>query len=374
MRQRGRLFYLIKKEFIQLKRDKRLLPMLILMPLIQLVIIGYVFSTDVKNIGTSILDESGTAESRAFISAVKSAGYFVVDDYADGRDDLMAKIENGDVRVGLVIPADYAAKLSRGETAEIEALIDGSDPNTGGVALSYISRIAQAKGMEIKVKQLGGREIKPLLDSRIRILFNPEMKSVDFMIPGLIAMLLMLVTTLLASASVVREREHGTMEHLIVMPVRKWELIIGKLLPFVVFGFLDVLLIVLVGTLWFKVPFRGNLAELFVLSTLFIFTNLGVGLFVSTTARTQQQAMLTAYFIALPTMILSGLIFPIENMPETIQALSYVFPLRYFLVIVRSIFLKGSNSMDMWRDIALLAAYGMTIISLSVWRFQKKLS
>jgi ABC-2 type transport system permease protein len=158
------------------------------------------------------------------------------------------------------------------------------------------------------------------------------------------------------------------------MPVRKWELIIGKLLPFVVFGFLDVLLIVLVGTLWFKVPFRGNLAELFVLSTLFIFTNLGVGLFVSTTARTQQQAMLTAYFIALPTMILSGLIFPIENMPETIQALSYVFPLRYFLVIVRSIFLKGSNSMDMWRDIALLAAYGMTIISLSVWRFQKKLS
>jgi ABC-2 type transport system permease protein len=187
-------------------------------------------------------------------------------------------------------------------------------------------------------------------------------------------MLLMLITTLLAAAAIVRERERGTMEHLIVMPVRRWELILGKLLPFVIFGFFDVILVTVVGLFWFKVPFRGDVVLLMLMSLIFIATSLGVGLFVSTTARTQQQAMMTAYFIALPTMILSGLMFPIESMPKFIQALTYLVPLRYFLVIVRSIFLKGSGFMELWPNILLLSAYGAIVFALSVWRFQKKLT
>ncbi len=371
---KGRLFYLIKKEFIQIRRDRRLLPLLIVMPLVQLLLFGYVFSTDVKNISTGVVDMAKTTESRALVNAFKSAGYFTIRGYTGNRAELMRLIENGDIRVGLVIPRGYSTSLARRRPAEIEALIDGSDPNTGGTAASYILRIVQAQGAKLKLKQLGGRTAVSPLDNRIRVLFNPSLKSVNYMIPGLIGMLLMLVSTLLAAAAIVRERERGTMEHLIVMPIRRWELILGKILPFVVFGFFDIMLITAVGALWFKVPFRGDLLLLFTLASVFLFTTLGLGLFVSTTARTQQQAMMTAYFIALPTMILSGLIFPIESMPKVIQLLTYLFPLRYFLVIVRSIFLKGSNLFELWYNVLLLVAYGAIIFSLSVWRFQKKLT
>lgn len=369
-----RLFYLIKKEFIQLRRDKRLLPLLILMPLIQLVLFGYVFSTDVNNISTGVNDMAKTAESRALVSAIKSAGYFQMNEDAAGRVDLEKLIEKGAIRVGIVIPKDYSTKIARGGTAVIEALVDGSDPNTGGTAVSYLARIVAAQNIKIKTQALGGRGIPVTLDSRIRVLYNPEQRSSNYMIPGLIGMLLMLVTTLLTSAAVVRERERGTMEHLIVMPVKKWEIIMGKILPFIVFGFFDVILITLVGTLWFGVPFRGSLLLLFFMAGLFIFTTLGLGLFVSTTAKTQQQAMLTAYFVFLPTMILSGLIFPIESMPKFIQGLTFLVPLRYFLVVVRAIFLKGSGFFDLWYDFLLLTIYGTTIFGLSVWRFQKKIS
>lgn len=369
-----RLYYVIKKEFIQIRRDHRLLPLLIVMPLIQLVLFGYVFSTDVKNISAGVLDRSGTQASRTLVSSIKSSGYFTIVDYPASRDNMADMMEKGQIRVGIVIPENYAESIARRETAGIEAIVDGSDPNTGGTAVSYLSRVVGAQGMKITVHALGGRSPTPILDNRIRVLYNPDLKSVNYMIPGLIGMLLMLVTTLMASAAIVRERERGTMEHLIVMPVRRWELILGKLLPFVVFGFLDVVLVAVVGTLWFKVPFRGDPLLLLLTSLIFIFTSLGVGLFVSTTARTQQQAMMTAYFIALPTMILSGLMFPIESMPKFVQGLTYLVPLRYFLVIVRSIFLKGSGFMELWQNILLLSAYGLIVFALSVWRFQKKLT
>jgi ABC-2 type transport system permease protein len=368
------LFYLIKKEFQQLKRDKRLMFILIVMPVIQIIIFGYVFSTDVKNISTAVVDKAQTTESRALVGSLKSAGYFTLQGYADGRAEIMRRMEEGSVKVGLIIPSDYSTKLARDETAQVEALIDGSDPNTGGNAASYLLRIAQAQGLKIKIKRLGGRTPAPPLDARLRILYNPDMKSSNYMIPGMVGYLMMLVTLLLTASSVVKERERGTMEHLIVMPLRRWELILGKITPFILFGFLDILLITTVGTLWFNVPLRGSLFLIFVLAAIFLFTSLGLGLFVSTTARTQQQAMMTAYFILLPTMILSGLIFPIESMPPVIQTLTYVFPLRYFLVIVRSIFLKGSGLVDLWQQAVMLMLYGSIVFILSVWRFQKKLT
>lgn len=371
---RSRLYYLIKKEFIQIRRDKRLLPLLVALPLIQLVLFGYVFSTDVKNISTGVLDQAKTAESRALVSSVKSAGYFNIAGYPAGRTELQTMIEDGQIRVGLVIPGNYSTAIRRGDPAVVEAIIDGSDPNTGGTAASYLARIVQAQGAKIKLRFLGGHAPPVALDSRLRLLFNPDQRSVNYMIPGLIGMLLMLVTTLLTSAAMVRERERGTLEHLIVMPIRKWELILGKITPFIVFGFLDVFLITAVGTVWFGVPLRGSILLLFALAGLFIFTTLGLGLFVSTTARTQQQAMMTAYFILLPTMILSGMIFPIESMPPVIQSLTYFIPLRYFLVIVRGIFLKGSNLGDLWFDVVMLMIYGSAVFGLSIWRFQKKLT
>jgi ABC-2 type transport system permease protein len=371
---KNRLFYVIKKEFIQIGRDRRLLPLLIIMPLIQLILFGYVFSTDVKNISTAVVDRSLTVESRTLVSSIRSAGYFTITGRPEGRAALADMMENGEIRVGIIIPEDYARNIARGETASVEAVIDGSDPNTGGTAVSYLSRVIAAQGAKLTTQALGGRAPTSPLDTRIRVLYNPDLKSVNYMIPGLVGMLLMLITTLLAAAAIVREREKGTMEHLIVMPVRRWELILGKLLPFVVFGFFDVILVSIVGTLWFKVPFRGDVVLLMVVSLIFIATSLGVGLFVSTTARTQQQAMMTAYFVALPTMILSGLMFPIESMPKVVQLLTYLVPLRYFLIIVRSIFLKGSGFFDLWQNILLLSAYGAIVFALSVWRFQKKLT
>lgn len=369
-----RVYYMIKKEFIQLLRDRRLLAILIVIPILQLVVFGYVFSTDVKNIPTGIADAAITAESRALVASVKSAGYFQIDQYAGGRAELMDMVENGRIKVGVVIPADYSTKIRRGDTTVVEAIIDGSDPNVGGTATSYLARIVQTTGAKIKIRALGGRAVAAPVDIRIRALYNPEQKSSNYMIPGLIGMILMIITTLLTSAAVVRERERGTMEQLLVMPIRKWEFILGKISPFVVFGFIDVLLITAVGTLWFGVPLRGSVLLLFALAGLFIFTTLGLGLFVSTISRTQQQAMLTAFFILLPTMLLSGMIFPIESMPAFIQPLTYFIPLRYFLVIVRSIFLKGSGFIDLWFDIVMLATYGAVVFGLSVWRFQKKLT
>lgn len=371
---KSRLFYVIKKEFIQIRRDHRLLPMLIVMPLVQLIMFGYVFSTDVKNISAGVIDRSGTQASRTLVSSVKSSGYFVIAGYPAGRDEMADMMEKGRISIGIVIPENYAESIARGETVDIETIVDGSDPNTGGTAVSYLSRVVQAEGAKITVHKLGGRSPTPALDSRIRVLYNEDLKSVNYMIPGLIGTLLMMITTLLSAAAIVRERERGTMEHLIVMPVRRWELILGKLLPFVVFGFFDVILVTVVGLLWFKVPFRGDVVLLMVTSLIFIVTSLGVGLFVSTTARTQQQAMMTAYFISLPTMILSGLMFPIESMPKFIQAITYLIPLKYYLVIVRSIFLKGSGFMELWPSILLLSGYGAIVFALSVWRFQKKLT
>lgn len=363
---RRTLYYLIKKEFIQLVRDRRMLPLLFIMPLIQLIAYGYIFSTDVKDLTTAVRDLDRTRASRELISSFTSTKYFEVTSTADSEDKIKELIEEGRIQVGINIPRGFSKRLERGERASVQVLIDGSDSNVASSALGYAGRIIASKVPPIKRA--------PQLDTRIRVLYNPDLKSVNYMIPGVIGILLLMITTIITAAALVRERERGTLEQLVVMPIRRYELILGKILPYILVGLLNIGLAVVVGTLWFGVPLRGSVLLLFLLSIIFIFTTLGLGLLASTVSKTQQQAMWTAYFVMLPSMLLSGLIFPIESMPRVIQYITYIIPLRYFLVIVRGIFLKGSGMDELWPQVLILGIYGLTIFGLSVMRFQKKLT
>lgn len=363
---RRTLFYLIKKEFIQLIRDRRMLPLLFIMPIVQLVAYGYIFSTDVKNLKTAVRDLDHTYASRALISSFTNTGYFEVTERVDSAKNIEELIEEGRIQVGINIPRGLSRKLARGEQVSMQVLIDGSDSNVASSALGYAGRIIASKAPRVKGI--------PRVDVRTRVLYNPDLKSVNYMIPGVIGILLLMITTIVTAAALVRERERGTLEQLVVMPIRRYELILGKILPYILVGLLNIGLAVVVGTLWFGVPLRGSVLLLFLLSIVFIFTTLGLGLLASTVSKTQQQAMWTAYFVMLPSMLLSGLIFPIENMPKVIQYVTYIIPLRYFLTIVRGIFLRGSGIAELWPQVLILAIYGLVIFGLSVIRFQKKLT
>lgn len=363
---RRTLLYLIKKEFIQLIRDRRMLVILLVLPLMQLVAYGYIFSTDVKHLQTAVRDLDKSGASRSLISSFTNTGYFEVTEHVSSEKEISNLIDRGSVQVGLDIPKGFARRLSEGKKAPVQILIDGSDSNVASSALSYSQRIIASKAPEVK----GLSQV----ETRIRVLFNPDLKSVNYMIPGLIGILLLMITTILTAAALVKEREQGTLEQLVVMPIKRYELVLGKIIPFILVGLLNVSLAVVLGILWFGVPLRGSVMLLFALSIIFVFTTLGLGLFTSTVSKTQQQAMWTAYFIMLPSMLLSGLIFPIENMPKVIQYVTYLIPLRYYLVIVRGIFLKGSGMAELWSQVAILAFYAVAIFGLSVVWFQKKLT
>jgi ABC-2 type transport system permease protein len=370
----SRLSFLIRKEFIQLSRDKKLVFLMFVYPLLQLLIFGYVFSTDVKHMSLGVMDASYTKESRQLVSSIKSAGYFDVNVNTKERSVLEEKLEHGDITAAVVIPGDFSVRLKHRQTATVQVVIDGSDPNTGGTALSYLNRIIREQSLKLVTIDPRFTRTAQGVDNHINVLYNPDMRSVNYMVPGLIGILLMMVTMLLTSVALVKEREKGTMEQLIVMPLRRYEILLSKLVPFVAIGFFDAVIIAVFGTLWFNVPMRGSVILLFFMSALFVFASLGLGLFVSTVSKTQQQAMMTAYFILLPSMILSGLIFPIESMPTAIQYLTYILHIKYFLIIVRGIFLKGNTLLDLWQPALILAVYGIIVFSLSVARFRKKLT
>ena len=370
----SRLSFLVRKEFIQLSRDKKLVFLMFVYPLLQLLIFGYVFSTDVKHISLGVLDASYTKESRQLVSSIKSAGYFDVNVNTKEKSVLEEKLEHGDITAAVVIPGDFSIRLKHRQTATVQVVIDGSDPNTGGTALSYLNRIIKEQSLKLVTIDPRFTRTAQGVDNHINVLYNPDMRSVNYMVPGLIGILLMMVTMLLTSVALVKEREKGTMEQLIVMPLRRYEILLSKLVPFVAIGFFDAVIIAVFGTLWFNVPMRGSVILLFFMSALFVFASLGLGLFVSTVSKTQQQAMMTAYFILLPSMILSGLIFPIESMPTAIQYLTYILHIKYFLIIVRGIFLKGNTLLDLWQPALILAIYGIIVFSLSVARFRKKLT
>jgi ABC-2 type transport system permease protein len=369
-----RILHLIRKEFLELRQDPRLFGIVIMAPLIQLTMLGYAATTDVRNIPLVVVDEDRSAPSRQLISRFDASQNFAVVESLTSLSAIDAYLDEGDAWMALTIPAGYGERVRAGEPAVIQLVADGTDANSTNVALGYARALVVGYARELTGTS-GGRIAPPLVSADIRVWFNPELESRDFMIPGILALLLLVVTTNLSSMAIVREKELGTLEQLNVTPLARSELIIGKLVPYAVLGMVDVLLVVAVAVGWFEVPLRGSFWLLLGMCLVYLLSTLGLGLFVSTISRTQQQAMMTtSFFFLLPMVFLSGFIFPIENMPDVIQPFTYLIPLRYFLVILRGIFLKGVGIDVLWPQAAALLVWGVAVLTLATLRSTKRLA
>jgi ABC-2 type transport system permease protein len=371
------IIFIIIKEFNQLKRDPRLRATIIIAPILQLLLMGYAATTDVNNISLAICDLDKSVTSREFIRSFVSSGYFTVEYNVNDYNQLDRLIDKGSAQVALVIPPKFAEYVAAQKSAPVQMIVDGSDGYTAGIALGYAGQIAGAYNQHIMQQTIDRGGVKPnfgSVNSDVRVWYNPELKSKNFMIPGIVAMILLLTTGMLTAMAIVKEREVGTLEQLIVTPIKPWQLIIGKLVPFILVGFLDVIIVMVVGRFWFDIPIRGSIWLLFFCSGIFLLSSLGIGLFVSTVSHSQQQAAMTMqFFIFIPFLYLSGFTFPIENMPRIIQYTTFIIPLRYFLDIVRGIFLKGDGMINLWPDMLAMFVIGAILLILSTMRFHKKL-
>lgn len=372
-----RLLSIVKKEIIQIRRDPPSLAMAFVVPIMMLLIFGYAVTTDVEHIKTAVLDQSNSPESRKLVEVFHNTGYFDTETYVDNFKEMTGLIDSGKARVGIIIPPDYTRKLHRNEQAQLQLIVDGSDPLVARTALSTAQVVAQNEAFALKVKSLQQSGIpvnlQPAIDLRFRIWYNPNMESMKFNIPGLIGLIMQNITMMLTAFSMVRERERGTLEQLIITPVKPSELILGKLIPYIVISFIDILIVLGFGIFWFKVPVNGSVLLLLGLSFIFLMGALGLGMFVSTVAKTQLQAMQVSFMIILPSVLLSGFMFPRESMPIIIQIIGYVIPLTYFLEILRGIVLKGVGFAYLWQDVLLLTIFGTAILTLSIVRMKKRL-
>ncbi len=373
-----RLWYLMWKELLELRQDPRLFGVIFIAPIVQLTFLGYAATTDVKHVPIVVVDQDHTPQSRELITRFDASPYFTVVGSLNTVAELDRWFEENRAWMGLVIPGDYHERVGSGRPATVQVIADGTDSNSTNVAMGYAGNLINAYNEELSRKQLlaAGQDVAPrAIDARIRVWFNPQLESRDFMIPGIVALLLLVITTNLSSMAVVREKELGTLEQLNVTPVTRWQLILGKLLPYGIIGILDVILVTTVAVTWFRIPLLGSPILLFATSCIYLLTTLGLGLFISTISNTQQQAMMTAtFFFLTPMLYLSGFIFPIENMPAVIQPVTYLIPLRYFIIIVRGIFLKGIGIAVLWPQILALLAWGLAIVGLAVARSRKTLA
>jgi len=368
-----RLGHIIRKEFLELRQDPRLFGIVIIAPIIQLTLLGYAATTDVRNVPLVVVDQDASSESRELVSRFEASPSFDVIEGLSSTDEVDRYLNTGTAWMALDIPAGYGERIRSGQPTTVQVVADGTDANSTNVALGYAGTLVSSYARELASP--AGQPPAPLVSAEVRVWFNPQLESKDFMIPGILALLLLVVTTNLSSMSIVREKELGTLEQLNVTPIARWELIVGKMLPYAFIGIIDVLLVVLVALLWFEVPLRGSFLLLFVMSVVYLMTTLGLGLFVSTISATQQQAMMTAsFFFLIPMVCLSGFVFPIENMPPAIQPFTYLIPLRYFLVILRGIFLKGVGLEVLWPDALALFSWGVAILVLATLRLSKRLA
>jgi ABC-2 type transport system permease protein len=373
----GRVGYLFVKELIQVLRDKRIRITLIFPPLFQLIIFGYAANLDVRDVRTAVRDLDQSIESRDLIARFSSSKYFTIVAYPQTRTEIADLIKKGDVTLSIEIPTDFSRKLKKGDTATVQILLDGTESNTAMIALGYIGRILSDYSNTVLLKRLNRAGMTDFEEAGVevehRIWFNPNFESRLFFVPGVIASIAFLIPIILTAQAVVREREMGTLEQIMVTPIRSWELVVGKTLPFALIGLFDVVMIAFIGIFWFEVPLRGSPLILLLGSILFLMSSVGVGLFISTISSTQQQAQISIFFFTMPAFILSGFVFPLENLPIWIQYLTYVNPLRYFLVIIRGVFLKGSGLDILWPQMLALAVLGGLTVLLSSLRFQKRL-
>jgi ABC-2 type transport system permease protein len=382
----NRIRVIIHKEFFQLFRDPRTRAILFGPPLFQLILFGYAVNLDVENARMAWLDMDHTPESRDLLAAFQSSHYFRIAAIPGNEREVQDLMDHGSMQVAVRILPGFSRDIKRGNSTSVQILVDGSNSNTASIVSNYANQIVMAYANKVIATQQTSRidsragaiaaqplSAIPVPTAQSRVWFNPDLKSRVYFVPGVIVNIIALVTLMLTAMSIVREKEIGTMEQLMVTPIRPFELMLGKLLPFAMVGIFEVILVVIAALLVFRMPLRGNLLLLFGCVLLFLLSTLGVGLFISTISQTQQQAMMSSFFFFMPAMLLSGFAFPIRNMPPVVQYLTYLNPLRYFMQIVRALFLKGAGVESLWQEIMALFVFGVVILNLSAFRFHKKL-
>jgi len=368
---------IIWKEFLQLRRDPRLFPVIFISPILQLFLMGYAANLDVRDIPSVICDMDRSSASRGFLDGFLNSGYFSVRARVERMEEIDRYLDQGDAAMAFVIPRGFGDKLAGGKQASVMIIADGSESQSATIGVNYAAIITGRYTQRIILEafeKMRGSGVRPVtVNSEVRVWYNPELSSRNFMLPGVLGLILMIMTTSLASLGIVREKEAGTMEQLIVTPIRPYQLIVGKLLPFVLIGLIQSSLVVAAAKWWFLVPVRGSVPLLFALSLAFMLNTLGIGLFISTISGSQQQAMFTTIFFIMPMMLIGGFVFPIENMPRFFQFVSFAVPTRYFFVIIRGIMLRGAGWPELWDQAAALLALGSVLLGLSIVRFHKKL-
>ena len=368
----SRVFHLVRKELLELRQDPRLFSIVIMAPIIQLTVLGYAATTDVKDVPIVIVDADRSTSSRTLISRFEASANFKIVGLLGSTEEIDPWLDRGDAWLAINIPADYGKRIVAGRPVTLQVVADGTDSNSTNVAIGYTRALVSGYAIELARGPTSG--VAAPVSLEVRVWFNPRLESRDFMIPGILALLLLVVTTNLSAMAIVREKEVGTLEQLNVTPLARWELIVGKLLPYGLIGIVDVVLVLIVAIYWFEVPMRGSIPLLFGMCLIYLMSTLGLGLFVSSISNTQQQAMLTTVFLfMMPMIYLSGFVFPIENMPAWIQPATYLIPLTYFLVIVRGIFLKGVGLETLWPQALALFTWGLAMLVLATLRSSKRL-
>ena len=368
-----RLVFMIWKELLELRQDRKMLRIVFLAPIFQLIVLGYAATTDVKNVPIVVVDADRSSASRDLIRTFDASPYFTITSVVSSVNEITPYLESGRAWMALAIPVQYGHMVGAGAPATVQVVADGTDANSTNIAVGYATNLVAAYAQDLMAARSPGHRLPAGLQADVRVWFNPQLESKDFMIPGVLALLLIVMTVVLASMGIVREKELGTLEQLNVTPLGRWQLIVGKLLPYGLIGIVDIFLVVGIARFWFRVPLLGSFGLLFVLSLVFLLSTLGLGLFVSTISQNQQQAMMTAvFFFVTPMIYLSGFVFPIENMPAVIRPITYLIPLRYYLVIVRGIFLKGVGLEVLWPQALALLAWGLTILGLAALRSTKR--
>lgn len=368
-----RIRELVRKEFIQLFRDRRNRPILVIAPVVMLMIFGYVVNYDIRHIRVALVDQARTRESRMLIDALQGNKIFSIRTFSNKAAQTENQLLTGGIDLVVKIPPDFSEQIRKGNTADVQVLVDGSMSNMASVRIVYTLSVLDRLNRQLLKELYPTRLDYGRVDARIRTWYNPNLDSQHFFVPGIVAFLIMLISLLFTSMAIIKEKEAGTMEQLIVTPLKPFELIVGKTIPYIIISLSQMAVVATLAVYWFELPMAGSVFLLMFAACLFLLSTLGVGLFISTISTTQQQAMMTTFFFILPFFMLSGFVFPIANMPEVVQWLTYLNPLRYFLVIIRGIFLKGVGLQVLWPQYVYMTILGLVVFSGAIARFRKRL-
>jgi len=368
----------IKKEFKQFFRDPKMFVMVLIAPVIQLIFLGYAANRDLNYVDTTVYDMDRSSKSRELIRDLEGSGFFIIKEFNTNYEELQSAVDKGTVLCGIVIPDNFEKNILSKKTADIQIIFDGSDGGKAGIASGYVANILSSfsEKVSLDIQERSGLKISLAgrVTPEIRVWYNPNLTTRNFMLPSIVGLILIIITINMTSLAIVKEREVGTLEQLIVTPIRPYQMIIGKLVPFSLLGFIAIILVISVMRFWFGIEVKGSLVLLFFSSFIFMLSTLGLGLFVSTISKTQRQAMITsAFLVIMPMIFLSGFTFPIDSMPQAIQYITNIIPLKYFIIIIRGIVLKGLGFYDLWKELLVLFLMGVFILAVSSNRFQKKL-